>query len=98
MAEMCQLPTHAVQHLFKRKSITSSEAGRWMSSDGRMSLIHKLAPPSQSISALFNYLVGEVQQGLLDFEANRLGRSQVNHQLKFHRALNREVGGCGALQ
>jgi len=29
----------------------------------------------------------EVQQGLLDCEANRFGRSPVNHQLKFRRVL-----------
>jgi hypothetical protein len=40
--------------------------------------------------SLFNHLVGQRQQPVRDFEAERLGRLDVDHQLELCRQQNRQ--------
>ena len=47
---------------------------------------------------LFDHLVGGREQRLWNFEAQRLGGFEVDHQLVLGRRLHRQVGGLLALE
>src|ERR1700747_1408682 len=48
--------------------------------------------------SLFDHLVGKVEHGQRDREAQRLGGFEVDDQLVLGRLLDREIGRTGALE
>jgi len=46
----------------------------------------------QQTTALFDHLVGALQQRCRHFDAKRLWGLQIDHQLKFGRLFDRQVG------
>ncbi len=45
--------------------------------------------PQADIGPLFDHFVGECEQLVTDYQTKRLGRLEVDHQLKFCRLQNR---------
>jgi hypothetical protein len=54
--------------------------------------------PSVLFSVLLDHSIRPVQYGLRNREVERLRRLKVNHELKLHRLLNRQISGLCTLQ
>src|SRR5215475_3739780 len=65
-----------------------------------MQPLSPLSPPAWNSLRLhsFDHLVGGREQRLWNFEAQRLGGFEVDHQLVLGRRLHRKVGGLLALE
>src|SRR5215212_8769992 len=53
---------------------------------------------SPTSARLFNYLVGEREDLVRNFDAERLGGLEVKHQLEFGGLHDRQIGGLLALE
>src|SRR5262249_55141382 len=53
---------------------------------------------SVGLKRSLDYLVRPIQQRLRNYDTDLLGGLEVDHQLKFRRLLDRQIGGLGTLQ
>src|SRR5216683_851448 len=59
---------------------------------------NSVVPVMSAEAPLFDHLVGEGQQCRGNFQAERLSRLEIEHQLEFGWLLDRQIAGLGALE